>query len=173
VRSLLAALAITSAFAAADPAFAQTAECSGAQAVCSVSGVVSIDISRAVHLVMPASVSVATATPEHFATGSSPATDFQGVIRANGPWSLGISALNPTFTAVPADGSSIMKPASDAAWALGSGAFTPLSTTVAAVTTGAASAGTFVTLSVRTAYVFQQDGPGTYTLPLVLTITAP
>jgi hypothetical protein len=56
---------------------------------------------------------------------------------------------------------------------LGSGEFRPLSTTVAAVTTGAATAGTLVSLTVRTAYVFQQDGPGTSTLPLVLTTTAP
>jgi hypothetical protein len=173
VRTLLPALVVASALAPAVPASAQTAECTGAQDVCAVSGVVSIDISLAVHLVMPASVSVATATPEHFATGLSPATGFHGEIKANGPWSLGISALNSTFTAVPSDGSSIVKPASDAAWALGTGEFTPLSTTVAAVTTGTATAGTLVTLSVRTAYVFQQDGPGTYTLPLVLTITAP
>jgi hypothetical protein len=168
------ALAMISALLAAVPASAQTATCSGGEAVCSVpAGAISINITHAVRLIVPASVSVAAATADHFATGVGPATSFLGVIQANGPWLLGISALNPTFTTVPADGSSIVKPASDAAWADGSGVFTPLSTTVTTVTTGTATAGTLVTLSVRTAYLFQQDGPGSYSLPLVLTITAP
>jgi hypothetical protein len=167
------ALVMVAALAAAVPASAQTDTCSGAVGVCSVSGDISINITRAVRLMVPASVSVAIATPADFATGLGPATNFIGLIQANGPWSLGISALNPTFTVVPADGSSIVKPAADAAWASGSGPFTPLSTTVTPIGTGTATSASLVNLSVRIAYAFQQDGPGSYTLPLVLTITAP
>ena len=68
----------------------------------------------------------------------------------------------------------LTKPAADLQWGLSAtGPFTDLATATATLGTGAATAGQAINLYVRARYSWTADTPGSYSLPVQLTITAP
>jgi hypothetical protein len=115
-------------------------------------------------------------TPAIYDAGYADTNGPVATIRSNAPWSLSISALTPTWSAVNtgADPARPDKPASDLAWSVTSGGpFTDLATSPAQVAAGNATAGQVVTLFYRTRYLWAVDTPGSYSLQIVFTIASP
>jgi hypothetical protein len=96
-------------------------------------------------------------------------------VSANAPWTLHIRAAAPFWSATNTAGNArTTKPGADLKWSkASSGPFTPLSTTDVTVMTGAAGGGFTATLYFQTVYNWTLDSPGKYSLPLLLTLTAP
>ncbi len=66
------------------------------------------------------------------------------------------------------------KPAADLQWSTASnGAFAALTTSDANLVTGSATAGSITTLHFQTLFDWTLDTPGSYSLAIVLTLTAP
>lgn len=132
-------------------------------------------IARAVQAVITAgSTASVTATSAAYNTGYA---EFQGAtitVRANKAWNLTISTSASTWTN-SGTGSRATKPAADLLWATSqAGTYTALSATATTVTSGAAAtAGTTVNLWHRAKLSWTADTPGTYTLPVTVTLTAP
>jgi hypothetical protein len=97
-------------------------------------------------------------------------------VSANAAWTLHIRASAPFWSATNTSGSvaRTTKPAADLKWSkASSGPFTPLSTTDVTVTNGPAGGGFATTLYFQTVYNWLLDSPGSYSLSLLLTLTAP
>jgi hypothetical protein len=97
-------------------------------------------------------------------------------IRSNAPWTLSISALTATWSAVntEAEPARANKPASDLGWAVSSlGPFTDLTINPVQVTSGPRTLASTISLFYRTRYQWDLDTPGIYSLPVVFTIVAP
>ncbi|MGH7701378.1 MAG: hypothetical protein ACREMJ_12775 [Gemmatimonadales bacterium] len=98
-------------------------------------------------------------------------------VKSNRPWRLQISAASALWSAAntePGVSARVDKPAGDLRWSTaGGGPFTGLSTIPVDAQTGGASGGAAVTLFYRTVYDWTLDTPGAYSLPVVLTLTAP
>ena len=95
-------------------------------------------------------------------------------VRGNRAWSVQVSGAAATWTA-SGTGAWASKPVSDLRWSLSStGATTAMSLTPAAVTSGAATAGSAsTTVYLRPAVHWATDKPGTYTIGVVFTMTTP
>ena len=95
-------------------------------------------------------------------------------MRANTPWSLTIRASAATWTGVGVDARA-NRPAADLQRAtVVGGPYSDMTTLAFNLFSGApATAGTNLTLFFRARYQWLLDTPGTYTLPLELTISAP
>ena len=174
----VALLALVLLFAAATAARAQT--CTATQkpntvSSCTVSSTVGVNVVKSVSLSM-SNAATTLATPavadvdaglQRVATSGPVLT-----VRANSAWVVNIKALNETWTA--GAGGRVDKPASDLRWSLSaSGTFTALSTAGSQLATGAATTAASYQLFFKAAYNWVDDLPGTYNLPVVLTITAP
>lgn len=95
-------------------------------------------------------------------------------MRSNIPWSVTLRATQLLWTATPAP-SRPDKPVTDLQWGLAAaGPFTDLTTTATTIATGGAGTnGTIIPLHFRVKYAWLLDTPGTYSLPLQLTVTSP
>lgn len=95
-------------------------------------------------------------------------------MRANRSWSVTVRAAQTTWTA-SAPPARANKPASDLEWGTASsGPFTGLTTSAVSLSVGpTATAGTVIPLYFRVRYAWTLDTPGTYSLPIQLTVTAP
>lgn len=94
-------------------------------------------------------------------------------VQANVPWAVAISAATATWTGSPASARQ-NKPAGDAQWAIAAGGpFTDVTTVAATIQSGVATGAGVVTLFIRPRLDWTTDAPGSYTLPLQLTLTAP
>lgn len=150
----------------------------GANSSCSTGNLaISITISPVVQLELSSAATTLTPpTPADYNAGFAASTGPSGVVRANAPWMLLISAGSPTWTAVntQSEPARTSKPASDLAWSLSPGGpFTDLSTTPVTVASGNATTAAAGTLYYRTRYNWALDTPGIYSIQVVLTLTAP
>jgi hypothetical protein len=129
-----------------------------------------LTVTTVVRLQIPsATVALGTATAAEFTAGFGTPILTPVTVRANRSWTV-------TFRSWTATGPNARpnKPVADLQWGTAaSGPFTNLSATQVTLGTGAATAGTTVNLYLRPRYAFVLDGPGAYSLPLQLTITAP
>jgi hypothetical protein len=132
-------------------------------------------IAKAVQAVITAgSTASITATAAAYNAGYA---EFQGAtltVRANKAWNLTISSSASAWTNV-GSGSRASKPVADLSWATSqAGTYTALSATATTVTSGAAAtSGTTVNLWHRAKLSWTSDTPGTYILPVTVTLTAP
>ncbi len=97
-------------------------------------------------------------------------------VRANRSWTLSVKADAANWTDTPAGtAGSYSKPAGDLAWAIGASpsSYTPMTTSNATVSTGSATNSQAVAMNYQTTYDITKDLPGTYTLGLTFTISAP
>lgn len=98
-------------------------------------------------------------------------------VKCNRSWRLQIGATAGTWTATntqPGVAARANKPASDLQWSTGAGGpFTGLTVSSADATTGGATAGTTQSFFYRTLYDWTLDTPGSYSLTVVFTLTAP
>jgi len=133
-----------------------------------------LTISTVVRLSFPtATIALPNATGLDFAAGFAAPFLVPLSIRANSGWTVSLSATSALWSATGAS-PRLNKPQSDLQWgtAVG-GPFTNLSGSATAIGTGTATAGQTVSLYLRTRYDWTLDTPGSYSLPLVLTISAP
>jgi hypothetical protein len=95
-------------------------------------------------------------------------------MKANSSWAVTLRATQPLWTASPAPARSD-KPVGDLQWGLAAaGAFADLSTTAATIASGGAGTnGTPIPLHFRVKYAWLLDTPGSYSLPLQITVTSP
>lgn len=133
-----------------------------------------ITITRAVRLSLANSgVALELPTPADFDAGFGQTVGPALTIKANTGWNIAIRSLQASWSATGPDARA-GKPRSDLQWGISpAGPFTDVTATDVTMQTGAATAGTFTTLYWRVKYSWLLDTPGSYTLPLQLTLTAP
>ena len=95
-------------------------------------------------------------------------------MKSNIPWTVTLRATQPLWTASPAPARAD-KPVTDLQWGVAAtGPFTDLSIAATTIATGAAGTnGTVIPLHFRVKYAWMLDSPGTYSIPLQLTVTSP
>jgi hypothetical protein len=126
--------------------------------------------------VAPANTVLSAPAAADFNTGYVQTTGPTATMRSNTSWTISISASTATWTGVTTqtEPAWTSKPATDLRWATAPGGpFTAMTTTAATVLTGAATAGSSVTLYYRTNYSWTTDTPGNYSIQIVLTMIAP
>lgn len=133
-----------------------------------------LTISTVVRLQIPGSpIALATATAAEFAAGFGTPLSVPVNVRANRSWTVTLRGTSATWTGT-GPRARLNKPVGDLQWGTAAGGpFTNLSTTAVTLGTGGATAGQPINLHLRTRYTWTLDGPGSYSLPLQLTITAP
>jgi hypothetical protein len=92
-------------------------------------------------------------------------------VKANRAWSVQVSAPATTFT--PSGGSTYNKPASDLLWGTAAGTYPNSMSTSAKLMNGNATAGASQQIFYRTKYFWDKDVPGTYSLQVNFTLSAP
>jgi len=124
-----------------------------------------------------ASTSLTAPSPADFDAGFNATTGPTLTVSANAPWALHIRAASATWTATntsPGAPARTDKPAGDLQWSVvASGGFAALTTSDASLFTGSATASGATTLYFQTLYDWALDGPGNYSLSIVLTLTSP
>ncbi len=160
--------------------FRAGAQCTanGAPASCNLSGNVSLTTGRVVRLQVNAgSTSLAAPTPADFDAGYNSTTGPTLTVSANAPWMLQVRASSASWTAVntsPGAPARTNKPAADLKWGTSAaGPFSALNTSDATLVSGSATASNATTLYFQTLYNWTSDTPGSYSLTVVLTLTAP
>jgi hypothetical protein len=133
-----------------------------------------ITIAPVVRLSLPNNaIALGTATPAEFTAGFGTPVEVPLSIRANTGWAISIAVLSPVWSAAPASAWQT-KPVSDLGWGASPvGPFADMGGTPATVQSGGATGNTVIPLYLRARYGWATDSPGSYSLPLQITITAP
>jgi len=174
-RSLLAAMVLGTAIGASQ----SSAQCSSNTGSCNTTNTASVTVGALVKLGMTTTTTALTAPS---------VTDIEGAVsldnagpaftvKANRSWNLKIKSFNATtFDYVGTD--SGVKPISDLSWAISSGgSYSALTASDVSIASGASSNSTTVNAFFRTSWAggfsAASNAPGTYSLPIVFTLTAP
>jgi hypothetical protein len=156
------------------------AQCSGNAGSCNTTNTASVTVNGLVKLGMSsAATAITSPTADQVEVGATIADAGPTfTIKANRAWSLNVKTTNAaSWTYVGSNGGN--KPISDLTWSNAvNGTFAGISTTDAPVTSGAAATnGQAAQIFFRTVWAagFTQpsNAPGTYSLPVVLTLSAP
>jgi hypothetical protein len=147
---------------------------------CSVTHTVSVTVAALVKLdVGTATTTLTSPTPANITSGAAvPDPGPTIAISANRSWTLNIRSQNPTNWTY-AGGNGGVKPIGDLAWSIASGgtfaALTATDVIFTSGTTGAlnAPAQAFFRTTWAGGFASPSNAPGTYTLPIVFTLTAP
>lgn len=157
----------------ATPAAAQTA-CTGNP--CSVTNTASVTVGTVLRLALSSSATALTA-PDSTAYNAGFQDNLAALtatVKANRGWTLNVKAGVASWTAAGA-GARAAKPAGDLQFSSSGGApFTALTTADQGLATSASGTpGATSTISYRTLWDWTLDTPGTYSLDVVFTVTAP
>lgn len=163
---------------AARPARAQTTCTAPLPGSCTVSASASLTIGGVVLLsVTTATSALAAPTEADYDAGFAATTGPVITVMANTPWSLQLASTAAQWSAtstVPGIAAWTAKPASDLLWGTtAAGPWTGASTAGATLASGGRTAGTTIPLFYRTRYGWTTDTPGSYSLTLMVSITAP
>ena len=133
-----------------------------------------LTVSAIVRLTFPSStIGLGTATAAEFAAGFSNAISIPVSLQANTGWAVSISGPVAVWSAIPPTARQ-NKPIGDLQWATSAGGpFTNLSGAPVSIRAGGATAITIFPLFLRSRYSFLLDVPGSYSLPVQFTVTAP
>lgn len=172
--SLVAAVVLS--LAAAGTASAQVQNCTGTASAgpagCTVTNTVSATVPYVARLTLSQAATTLTA-PTAADFGTTGVVDAAAItidVKANTAYTVTATAATATFSGP----SGSAKPAGSLAFTTNASTYTALSTTGATVGTGAAAtASTVYTIGYRTAYNWTVDAPGSYTLAVNYTLTAP
>jgi hypothetical protein len=175
-RSLLAAMVLGTVIAASQA----NAQCSGNAGTCNTTNTASVTVGALVKLGMSANTTALTnPTADDVDAGNiiqNAGPSF--TIKANRSWTLKIKSQNATnWTYVGTDAG--VKPIGDLAWSTAAGGtYAAISNTDATFTSGASStngaaAQAFFRTSWTADFTSASNAPGTYSLPIVFTLTAP
>ncbi len=140
-----------------------------------VTHTITVTITRATRLEASASsVPLTAPSSVDYDAGYGQTTGPTLLMKANSAWNVTVRSTQALWTASAAPARA-NKPVADLQWSLAAGGpFVDMTTTAATLTSGAAAtAGTSVALYVRVKYAWLLDTPGSYSLPLQLTVTAP
>jgi|ERR1700730_4837648 len=175
-RSLLAAMVLGTAIGASQA----SAQCSGNLGTCNTTNTASVTVGALVKLGMTTTTTALTNPTAddvdlgHVLADAGPSF----TIKANRSWTLKIKSQNAAnWSYVGSDAG--VKPISDLAWSTASGGtFAAITAADATFTSGAASTnGTAAQAFFRTSWTSDftsaSNAPGTYSLPIVFTLTAP
>jgi hypothetical protein len=175
-RLLLAAMVIATAAGASQA----DAQCSGNAGSCNTTNTASVSVNALVKLGMSATTtSLASPTADQVEVGANIADAGPSfTVKSNRSWTLNIKTTNPiSWTYVGSNGG--VKPISDLTWSNAvAGTFVGISAVDAPFLSGAsATNGTAAQAFFRTVWAagFTQpsNAPGTYSLPVVFTLSAP
>ena len=175
-RSLLAAMVLGTAIGASQA----NAQCSGNAGTCNTTNTASVTVGALVKLDMTTSTTTLTnPTADDVAAGNTLANDGpQFTIKANRSWTLKIRSQNAASWTYAGTNSGV-KPISDLSWSTASGGtFAAITGSDATFASSASSSnGTAAQAFFRTSwandFTSASNAPGTYTLPIVFTLTAP
>lgn len=140
----------------------------------SASSAINITVTSAARVTLASStVSLPQPNEVSYNTGFGAPGSVQFEVRSNAPWTVSISSSATLWTATPLSARQ-NKPRSDLQWAtvLG-GPYTDMTGTNANLATGTATNSSIQTLFLRSRYAWATDRPGTYSIQLQVTLTAP
>jgi len=168
----VAVLALALLLGRATAARAQT--CTGNP--CSVTNTASVTVGTMLRLSLSSATTPLT-TPDETSFDNGFQDDLGALtatVKANRGWTMSIQSGAASWTASGA-GARAAKPAADLQWSTSGGApFTALTTSNATLGTSASgTASTVRIISYRTLWDYTLDTPGTYSLDVVFTVTAP
>lgn len=174
-RLLLAAMVLGTAIGASKA----NAQCSSNTGSCPTTHTASVTVGALVKLGMTTTTTALTA-PSVTDIEAAASLDNAGptfTVKANRSWNLKIKSFNATnFDYVGTDAG--IKPISELSWATTSGgSYTAITASDVSVASGASSSSTTVNSFFRTSWAggfsAASNAPGTYSLPIVFTLTAP
>jgi len=174
-RLFLAAMVLGTAIGASQA----NAQCSSNSGSCFTTNTASVTVGALVKLGMTTTTTALTA-PSVTDIESAASLDNAGpsfTVKANRSWNLKIKSFNATnFDYVGTDAG--VKPISELSWATTSGgSYTAITASDVSVASGASSNSTTVNSFFRTSWAggfsAASNAPGTYSLPIVFTLTAP
>ena len=172
LRTLVALLA-TSAVVTRSGAAQSCQTPNGATGTCSINVSSSLTIPTIIRLTVNDTTTLTAPTDAIYTTGSVVNTGPTAIVRSNTTWSLSVAAAAATWTA-SGTGARAAKPAADLLWGTSAGGpFTALTTTAATVATGSMGSSSSTQMYYKSLWNIVLDGPGTYTLTLIYTVTAP
>ena len=177
-RSLLAAMVLGTAIGASQA----NAQCSGNAGTCNTTNTASVTVGALVKLGMTSSATALT-SPTADQVDAGAAIDNAGpsfTIKANRSWTLNVKA-SPAIAGFwdYAGSNAGLKPISDLSWATSSGGtYSAITASDAIFTNGltatnGAAAQAFFRTSWTNDFTSASNAPGTYSLPIVFTLTAP
>jgi len=175
-RSLLAAMVLGTAIGASQA----NAQCSSGTGSCFTTNTASVTVGVLVKLGMTTTTTALTAPSVTDLESATPVLDNVGpvfTVKANRSWNLKIKSFNATnFDYTGSDLG--VKPIGDLSWAISSGgSYSAITASDATVASGVSSNGTTVNSFFRTSWAggfsAASNAPGTYSLPIVFTLTAP
>ncbi|HEY3114291.1 MAG TPA: hypothetical protein VGJ62_11450 [Gemmatimonadaceae bacterium] len=175
-RSLLAAMVLGTAIGASQA----NAQCSGNAGTCNTTNTASVTVGALVKLDMSAATTALTnPTADDVSAGNTLANDGPSfTIKANRSWTLKIKSQNATNWNYVGTNAGV-KPIGDLSWSTASGGtFAAITGSDATFASGASSTnGTAAQAFFKTSWVSDftnaSNAPGTYSLPIVFTLTAP
>jgi len=175
-RFLLAAVVLGTAISASNA----SAQCSGNAGTCNTTNTASVTVGALVKLGMTTTATALTNPTADDVDAGNVLSDAgpSFTIKANRSWTLKIKSQNATNWTYVGSNSGV-KPITDLSWSTASGGtYAAISATDATFTSGAsASNGTPAQAFFRTSWVSDftsaSNAPGTYSLPIVFTLTAP
>ena len=175
-RSLLAAMVLGTAIGASQA----NAQCSGNAGTCTTTNTASVTVGALVKLGMTSTTTALTNPTAddvdvgHVLADAGPSF----TVKANRSWTLKIKSQNAaSWTYVGSDAG--VKPISDLAWSTSAGGtFAAITAADATFTSGASSSNgaasqAFFRTSWTSDFTSASNAPGTYSLPIVFTLTAP
>jgi hypothetical protein len=175
-RSLLAAMVLGTAIGASQA----NAQCSGNAGTCNTTNTASVTVGALVKLGMSSATTALTNPTANDVDAGNVIADAgpSFTVKANRSWTLKIKSQNAAnWTYVGSDAG--VKPISDLAWSTSAGgtfaAITAADVTFAsgASSTNGAAAQAFFRTSWLSDFTSASNAPGTYSLPIVFTLTAP
>jgi hypothetical protein len=175
-RTILAAMVLGTVLGASQV----NAQCTGNAGTCNTTNTASVTVGALVKLGMSSPTTALTnPTADDVDAGNVIANDGPSfTIKANRSWTLKIKSQNAaTWTYAGTDAG--VKPISDLTWSTSSGgSFAPITNTDATFTSGAGAsngvaAQAFFKTSWLNDFTSASNAPGTYSLPIVFTLSAP
>jgi hypothetical protein len=175
-RSLLAAVVLGTAIVASNA----NAQCSGNAGTCNTINTASVTVGALVKLGMTTTATALTNPTADDVDAGNVLSDAgpSFTIKANRSWTLKIKSQNATNWTYAGTNAGV-KPISDLSWSTASGGtYAAISATDATFTSGAAASnGTAAQAFFKTSWLNDftsaSNAPGTYSLPIVFTLTAP
>jgi len=175
-RILLAAMVLGNAIGATQ---ANAQSCSGNAGSCNLTNTASVTVGALVKLTMsPATTTLTSPTADQIDLGT---TIYDAgptfTVKANRAWTLKIkTTVSPNWTYAGTDAG--VKPISDLTWSnAAGGTYVAIATSDATVTSGASANGAAASVHFKTLwsndFTSASNAPGTYSLPIVFTLTAP
>lgn len=135
---------------------------------------INITVTSAARLSLSSSsVTIPTPTDASYTAGFGSPGSVQFEVRSNANWVVSISTSATTWTGSPLSARQD-KPQTDLQWALApAGPFTDVTGTQVSLSSGSATNSSIQTLYLRSKYDWVTDRPGSYTISLQVTLTAP